>query len=108
MLATKAELKAGQDKIMKLPMFDWSYFCYFCGKNLLEVDAAQSYLVFQPFYWYFEKIANSNDISECESKGLLDESIKPPAASNNSPFPVTYHINSKLQVNCDGNCLKKE
>ena len=44
-LATKAELKAEQDKITKLKAFDSSYFC---GKSHFEDDGTQHYLVFQP------------------------------------------------------------
>ena len=44
-LATKAELKAEQDKIVKLKYFDPNYFqC----KIHFEDDGTQSYLVFQP------------------------------------------------------------
>ena len=38
-LTTKAELKAEQDKIVKLQAFDWSYFH---GKNFFDVDGFQS------------------------------------------------------------------
>ena len=44
-LATKAELKAEQDKITKLKAFDSSYFR---GKSHFEDDGTQHYLVFQP------------------------------------------------------------
>ena len=44
-LATKAELKAEQDKIAKLKAFDSSYFR---GKSHFEDDGTQHYLVFQP------------------------------------------------------------
>ena len=39
-------------------------------------------------------------------KGLSDKSIKPPAASNNSFAPGLNHINTKIQVEYDENCLK--
>ena len=42
-LATKSELKANQDKIIKLQAFDSSYFC---DKNHFEDDGTQNYLVF--------------------------------------------------------------
>ena len=41
-LATKSELKADQDKIIKLQAFDSSYFC---DKNHFEDDGTQNYLV---------------------------------------------------------------
>ena len=51
-LATKAklELKAEQDKTIKLQAFDSSYFC---GKSDFKDDGTQKYLAFQPMYKYF-------------------------------------------------------
>ena len=45
-LATKAELKSEQDKIVKVRVFDSSYFC---GKSHFELDGSQNYLVLK--YW---------------------------------------------------------
>ena len=42
-LETKAELKAEQDKIVKLQTFDFSYFC---GISHFEDNGTQNYLVF--------------------------------------------------------------
>ena len=39
-----------------------------------------NYLVSQPVYKYFKKIANGDHISVWKSTGFPDESIKPPAA----------------------------
>ena len=52
-LATKAEPKAEQDKIIKLQAFDSNYFR---GKNHFEDDGNQKYLVFQPMYRYFANV----------------------------------------------------
>ena len=79
--AKKAELKAGQDKITKLQAFDSSYFR---GKNHFEDDSTRNYLAFQAIYRYFKNIGNTDHLSSWKSKELSDESIKPPAASNNS------------------------
>ena len=49
-LATKAELKAEQDKITNFQAFDLSYFR---GKIHFEDDGTQNYLVFQPIFRYF-------------------------------------------------------
>ena len=46
-LATKAKLKAVQDKITKLQAFDSSYLQ---GKSHFEDVDTQNYLVFQPMY----------------------------------------------------------
>ena len=48
-LVTKAELKAEQDKILKLQVFDSSYFW---GKSRFET---QSYVVFWSVFRYFKK-----------------------------------------------------
>ena len=50
--ATKAELKEEQDKMLKLQVFDSSYFR---GKNNFEDDGMQNYLLFQPSRRYFKK-----------------------------------------------------
>ena len=59
-LATKAELKVEQDKIVKIQVFDLSYFC---DKGYFEDDGSQNYLVFQPIYRCFKEISNSVHIS---------------------------------------------
>ena len=49
-LATKAELKTEQDKIVKFQAFDSSCFH---GKSHFEDDDTENYLVFCPVYRYF-------------------------------------------------------
>ena len=46
----KTELRAAQDKIVKLQAFDSSYFY---GKSYLEDDGTQNYIVFQAVSRYF-------------------------------------------------------
>ena len=46
-LATKAELKAEQDKMVKLQTYDLSLFI---GQGYFINDGSQNYLVFQPIY----------------------------------------------------------
>ena len=53
-LATKAELKIEQDKIVKVYGFESSYFC---GKSQLEDNRSQNYCLFHPVYKYFKNIA---------------------------------------------------
>ena len=44
-----------------------------------------------------------------KSKGLSDETIKPPATSDNSLTPaISYYYASKLRVKFTGNCLKQD
>ena len=71
--------------------------------------------IFQPVYKYSKKIANSNRILVWKRKGQPDgrkrqpdESIKPPAASFNSLAAVLSLINTKLRVQLDSHCLKKD
>ena len=69
----------------KLKKFDSKYFeC----KNHFEEDGTQNYSVFQKIYKYFKNNGNTESISSWESKGLSNEVIKPPSASNNSHAPT--------------------
>ena len=52
-IAIKPELKAEQDKIVKLQAFDSNYFP---GKSHFEDDDKQNYFVFQPVIRYFKKL----------------------------------------------------
>ena len=70
-----------ENDLKKLKTLDSSYFRV---KSYFEEDGTQNYLVFQPVQRYFKVIANTNYISEWKSKGLSDETIKPPATSDNS------------------------
>ena len=56
---------------------------YFCGKSHFEDDGNQNYLVFQTASRYFKRVsANDSNILSWKSKGMSDESIKPPSTSN--------------------------
>ena len=56
---------------------------------------------------YFKKIDNIESISAWKSKGLSDESIKPPATFNNNLAPAISYIGVKARAEFDGNCLKQ-
>ena len=60
---------------------------YVRGKSHFEENGTQNYLVFQPIHIYFKVIANTKYISEWQSKGLSDETIKPSCTSHNSLSP---------------------
>ena len=63
-------------------------FILLLGNTLFNSeDGNQSYLIFQAVYKYFKTISNSVYISEWKSKGLSDESIKPPKTTNNVLTP---------------------
>ena len=53
-------------------------------------DGTENYLGFQRLHRYFNLIANTKYISEWKSKGLSDESIKPPSTSDNSLSPLSW------------------
>ena len=61
--------------------------------------------MFQPMYRYSKTIGNTEHISAWKSKGLSDESIKPPAQSN-SLAPALSYIGVKTTVKFNGSCLK--
>ena len=88
-LTTKVELKAEQDKILKLQVFDSKYFC---SKSHFEVNGTQNYLVFQAVYRYFNTVANSNKVIRWKSKELPNENVKPPSLSDNSLNPVIISV----------------
>ena len=73
-----------ENELKKLKTFDSSYFI---GKSHFEEDGTQNYLVFQPMYRYFKRIAGvgSGDyIYYWKSKGLSDERINSIKTSNHS------------------------
>ena len=88
----------------KLKTFDSSYFI---GKSHFEEDGTQNYLVFQPINRYFKVIANTKYISSWKSKGLSDETIKPPATSDNSLSPLIDYRDIKIRLKFNGYCLKQ-
>lgn len=58
--------------------------------------------MFQSVNRFFKKNVNSDHISGSKSKRFSDESIKPPATSNNNLAPALNHIKSKIRVKFDG------
>ena len=78
------------------------------GKSHFESDGTQNYLTFQPMYRYFKVIVNAKNISEWKSKGLSDESIKPPSTSDTSLSPIINYLYNKVRLKFDGGCLKQQ
>ena len=54
------------------------------------------------------KIKIDNNILSWKSKGLPDETIKSPTASDNSLAPALSCYNTKTRVKFDGSCLKQD
>ena len=59
-------------------------------------------------YRYFKKIGNTCHIVEWKSKALSEESIKPPARSNNILNPLLNFLGTKTRVEFNGSCLKQD
>ena len=64
-----------ENELKKLQKFDATYFR---GKSHFEEDGTQNYIIFQPMYRYFKRIAgvgSGNYIYFWKSKGLCDERL---------------------------------
>ena len=95
-----------ENELKKLKTFDLDYFI---GKSHFEEGGVQHYLVFQPLNKCFKVITNANTkyISSWQSKGLSDETIKPPATSDNSLNPKVSYYGTKARLEFRGSCLKQ-
>ena len=84
---------------------------YYRGKQYFdEGSGKQNYLVFLPINKYFKlnSVANTADYAlSWQSTGLSDESIKPPATTNNSFTPELNHYGNKTEIKFTGSCLKQ-
>ena len=97
-----------ENELKKLKIFDSSYFI---GKSHFEEDGTQNYLVFQPMYRYFKRIAgvgNGNYIYYWQSKGLSDEKINSITASNYIVTPFLDYYGTKTRVEFSGICFKQD
>ena len=93
-----------ENELNKLKTFNLGYFI---GKSHSEENGAQNYLIFQPLCRYFKVVANTDYVSLWKSKGLSDESIKPPTTSNNNLTPVLDYYDNKVKVKFTGSCSKQ-
>ena len=90
----------------KLEKFD---SIYFCGKSHFEDDGTLNYLVFQKVYRYYKTISNNDsNILSWKSKGLIDESIKPPSTYNKLLNPSVDYVGTKARVKFNGDCSKQD
>ena len=91
----------------KLKTFDSSYFI---SKSHFEEDGTQNYLVFQPMYRYFKRIAgvsNGSYIYYWQSKGLSDEKINSIKTHNHRITPKLNYYGTKTRVEFNGSCSKQ-
>ena len=97
-----------ENELKKLKTFHSSYFK---GKSHFEEEGTQNYLVFQPMYKYFKKIAgvgSGNYIYFLKSKGLSDERLDANTASNYSITPELRFYGTKIRVEFNVSCLKQD
>ena len=82
---------------------------YFCGESHFEDDGTQNHFVFQTVDRCFKTVRdNDSIILPWKSKGLSDESIKPPSTSNKMlNFSVDY-IGTKEIVTFNEDYLKQD
>ena len=84
---------------------------YYRGKQHFdEGSGKQNYLVFLPMGKHFELnsvVGVIDRVLSWQSKGISNESIKPPATSNNSLGPRLSCSDTKIKVQFPGSCLKQ-
>ena len=71
----------------------------------------QNYLVYQPIYRYFKRVTgvgSGNYVNFWKSNGLSDENITPPATTDYSFTPKFSYLHTKMRVEFNGSCLKKD
>ena len=98
-----------ESNVNKLQANDLSYSR---GKQYFdEEDGKQNYLVFLPMPKYFKLssvVGVIDRVLSWQSKGVSNESIKPPATSNNSLTPeLNYYNNAKTRAKFKRSCLKQ-
>ena len=86
-------------------------FSYYRAKQYFdEGSSKQNYLVFLPMGKYFKLnsvVGVIDRVLSWQSKGLSNESIKPPTTSNNSLNPRLSYNDTKIKVQFTGSCLKQ-
>ena len=70
-------------------------------------DGSRAYLIFQLIHRCVKINANTIYISEWKSKGLSDESIKPPPTSDNSLTPLIDYYSYNIRVTFNGSILRQ-
>ena len=94
-----------KNELKKLKNFHSSYYS---GKSYFKEDGTQNYLVFQPPNKYFKVGVDFDYVLSWTSKGLSNESIKAPAASDNSFTPILDYYGAKTKMYFDRVCLKQD
>ena len=82
--ATKAELKAEQDKLVKFQTYDLSRFT---GQSYYINDGAQLYLILQPLYYALKRLRNTEKVVSWKSIDLSTKKLTAPTSTDNSFSP---------------------
>ena len=84
---------------------------YYRGKQYFdEGSGKQNYLVFLPMGKYFKLnsvVGVIDRVLSWQSKGISNESIKPPTTTNSSLTPELNYYGTKIKVQFTGSCLKQ-
>ena len=84
---------------------------YYRGKQYFdEGSGKQNYLVFLPVGKYFELnlvVVVIDRVLSWQSKGISNESIKPPTTSINSLNPRLSYSDTKIKIQFTGSCSKQ-
>ena len=84
---------------------------YYCGKQYFdEGSGKQNYLVCLPMRKYYKLnsfVGVIDHVLSWQSKGISNESIKPPTTSNNSLNPRLSYNDTKIKVQFTGSCLQQ-
>ena len=95
-----------ENELKKIETFD---SVYFRGISHFDNDGTQNYLAFQTAYRCLKAVSiNDNNILSWKSKGLSDESIKPPSMSNKILNPSVNYVSTKARVKFHRDCLKQD
>ena len=84
---------------------------YFKGKQNFDKGSGKKYyLVFLPMRKYFKLnsvVGVTDYVLSWRSKGLSNESVKPPTTSNNSLNPRLSYYGTKVRAQFTKGCLKQ-
>ena len=105
-LATKAELKAEKNKILKLQTYDLSLFI---GQSYFVNDGARNYFRFQPLCYTLKQLGNTEKVVSLKSKYLLTQKFITPTTTDNNLSPIIkWYENSNFCFIFKGRCLKEK
>ena len=82
--ASKTDLKAEQDKIVQLQIYDLSLFI---DQSYFVNDGAQLYLILQPAYYTLKRLGDTEKVVSWKSKGLSTKNLTAPTTTDNSLSP---------------------